>query len=228
MSFPPDTSGQVKVKIEYVFGHNELPWKTGQQFVHPMTGDTMTFSLFKYYVSNIKLKKDDGTWWTQPNSYYLVDAAADNPSYLVLNNVPSGIYTSMEYTMGVDSLMNVTGAHDGALSFTNGMFWDWNSGYIMLKAEGYSPNAPTGTFAMHLGGFSGENNVVTTKTADFGGTTLTVNNSKAGVVKLLANPARLWHSSPGLDSVYVIHSPGSQAKTMAKDFYNNIRFNGIE
>ncbi|MCB9046390.1 MAG: hypothetical protein H6550_09640 [Chitinophagales bacterium] len=222
------TTGKMQIKFNYVFGHNELPFSMNTQFVHPMTGDTMTFTLFRFYVSNIKLKKADGSWWIHPDSYFLVDAKSTSESTLAIDNVPNGSYTEMEYTMGVDSIMNVSGAHEGALSFTNAMFWDWNSGYIMLKAEGNSPNSPSGTFALHLGGFSGATNIVTVKTTDFSGDKLNINSSDTRVVKLKANPARLWHSSPALDSIYVIHAPGYAAQTMAKDFYNAIIYTGME
>jgi len=222
------STGKMEVRFNYVFGANAVPWELGKMYVHPKTGDSLTFSLFRFYVSNIKLKKEDGTWWVHPNSYFLVDAKTVEESILVLNDVPNGKYTAMQYMMGVDSLMNVSGAHDGALSFTHGMYWDWNSGYIMLKAEGNSPNSPSGTYALHLGGFMGDNNVVTVNNTDFSGEKLHINSSKTGVVRLTANTARLWHSSPGVDSVNIIHSPGPVAKTMAKDFYSGIIFSGLE
>lgn len=222
------TTGEMEVRFDYVFGANALPWELGKTFVHPKTGDTLTFTLFRFYVSNIKLKKEDGSWWVHPNSYFLLDAKSTSESTMLLKDVPNGSYTEMEYTMGVDSLMNVSGAHEGALSFTNAMFWDWNSGYIMLKAEGNSPNSPSNTFALHLGGFSGTTNVVTTNNTGFSGEKLHINSSKRGVIKLTANTARLWHSAPGVDSVNIIHAPGAVAKTMAKDFYSGIIFSGLE
>ena len=74
---------------------------------------------------------------------------------LTLSDVPEGSYTEMSYVLGVDSTRNVSGAQAGALSTANGMFWSWSTGYIMLKAEGTSPNSGTGSFSFHLGGFSG-------------------------------------------------------------------------
>ncbi|MCU0495618.1 MAG: hypothetical protein MUD01_28865, partial [Chloroflexaceae bacterium] len=43
--------------------------------IHPMTNDTLTFTTMKYYVSNLKLKLADGSWWVHPESYFLVDAS---------------------------------------------------------------------------------------------------------------------------------------------------------
>ena len=225
---PKEEKGSFKVRFNYVFGPDMKPWKLGETYVHSKTDDTLTFTMFRYYVSNIRLKKPDGTWWIQPESYYLLSAASETESTIDMKDVPVGDYTAMEYTMGVDSARNVSGANDGALSFTNNMFWDWNTGYIMLKAEGVSPNAPGNNFLLHYGGFSGEYNVVTTKTADMSAAPMKITTSSANVVKLQANVARLWHSSPGVDSIYVIHSLGPVAKQMATDFYNGIVFTGIE
>ena len=81
-------------------------------------------------ISNFKLKKSDGTWWIHPESYFLVDLSNDLSTTLDLGSVPSGEYTELSYTIGVDSLRNVSGAQSGALSTTNNMFWSWNTGYI--------------------------------------------------------------------------------------------------
>ncbi len=229
---PVAEKGSMKIQYEYVFGSQELPFQLEKQYVHPKTGDTMTFTTLKFYVSNIKLKKKDGTWWVQPDSYYLVCNTCDaEDKYIMVNDIPVGQYTEMQYTMGVDSAMNVSGAHTGALSFANGMFWDWNTGYIMMKAEGRSPNTPNGNFQLHFGGFKGTNNIVTTKTVDLSSNNMNINAGHAKVVTLKANPARLWHSATSdqkLDKVYIIHQEGAIAKQMATDFYNAIFLKSVE
>lgn len=223
---PQEKYGNVKVQFEYVFGHNEEPWDIGKVLVHPMTGDTMTFTMFKYYVSNIKLKDASGSWWSEPNSYHLVCTDCDNRGVIMINNVPEGNYTAIQYTMGVDSAMNVSGVYDGDLSLGNGMFWDWNSGFIMLKAEGKSPNSATDNFAFHLGGFKGTENIVTVKNADFG-SNLSVQNGSMPSINLKANPARLWHNADGLSIVSTAHMPGQVAVDMAKAFYSNIYLSSV-
>lgn len=224
---PITKEGTLTVKINYAWGAEQLPFSINQKLVHPKTGDTMTFTMLKYYVSNFKLKRADGIWWSHPESYFLVNAQTTVSSTLEINGVPPAEYVAVQYTMGVDSLRNVSGSQTGALSLQNGMFWDWNSGYIMLKAEGNSPQSPTGAFALHLGGFTGSNNIVTIKNAEFG-RKVPIGGLYNPTMTIVANPARLWHSSPGLDSLSVIHMPGSAAHTMAKDFYNNITFTGIQ
>src|SRR5688572_20636705 len=108
---PKPLTGSMNVQFSYVFGPAQLPFELGKTYVHPKTSDTLTFTTFRFYVSNIKLKKADGTWWVQPESYYLLDAAAAPGSAMSIAGIPVGSYTAMEYTMGVDSLRNVSGAH---------------------------------------------------------------------------------------------------------------------
>lgn len=234
---PQPAAGSMRIEFNYVFGANEMPFELNKQYVHPKTRDTMTFTTLKFYVSNIKLQRADGSWWVQPESYYIVCNscdALDQTDYInktiTVKDVPAGNYVAMEYTFGVDSARNVSGANGDALSFANGMFWNWNTGYIMMKAEGKSPNALSGLFALHFGGFQGDESIVTTKKAEFTSKQLNINSNKTGVVTLTANPARIWHSAstPTLDSVSVIHSITPVVKTMATDFYNGVYLKSVE
>ena len=221
------TYGNFSLTFKHVYGMTEIPFKFDTLLVHPMTGDSLTFTKFRYYVSNIKIKKDDGSWWNESNSYHIVDASVASSLTINFSNIPSGNYTDLEYTLGVDSLHNVSGAQDGALSVTEGMFWNWNSGYIMLKAEGTAPNASGNVFQFHLGGFSGTNNIVTVKSTNFSGTSMVIASDKTPQVQLKANVAKLWHSSPSVSITNIIHMPGTGAKTMADDFYGSFAFDSL-
>lgn len=224
---PTSTTGTVEINMAHRWGNSTTNFLLNMELVHPMTNDTMTFTTFKYYVSNIKFKKADGTWYVHPESYFLVDLSTSGSEILSVPNVPVGEYTDMEYTMGVDSLRNVFGAQTGALAVANNMFWSWNSGYIMVKAEGTSPNSGSGSFAFHLGGFMGTNNVVTTNSVNFTGNSLTVTGGKTSEVHMIVNPAKLWHSAASLATTSSLMMPGATAKTMATDFYSGITFDHI-
>lgn len=227
---PVTEYGTMEVKFNYVFGSNEEPFMLGEEYVHPKTNDKLTFSMLKFYVSNIKLQREDGSWWVQPESYYLVcnDCSEENHS-ITVNDIPTGKYKAIEYTFGVDSARNVSGANDGALAFDHAMFWSWNTGYIMMKVEGNSPNSPNtnGIFQLHFGGFKGEYNIVTTKHADFS-SQMNINKSTKRIVTLTANPAKLWHTAEGVSKVYILHNEGPEAKQMATDFYDGVYLKSVE
>jgi hypothetical protein len=130
-------------------------------------GETYNVQLLQYYVSNIKVKKADGTSYTvnQDSSYFLIKEA-DVTTRFAKVKVPEGDYTSLTFVLGVDSLRSTmdiskrTGVLDPSGGMDDGMYWGWNSGYIFLKMEGTSPQAPldpTGQrkYRYHIGGFGG-------------------------------------------------------------------------
>lgn len=228
---PPSTTpttGSVKVDFNFVFGMSMLPFELNQEYTHPMTGDQLTFNEYRFYLSNVGLRRADGSWWNEEESYRIVNAADATGRSFTIDDVPAGNYTAMRYTLGVDSTRNVSGAQTGALSPTNGMFWSWNTGYIMLKVEGLSPQSPNGGFSFHLGGFSGANSVITPLETDLAGNTLSV-GSGTPVVKFNANPARLWHNTgTSVADRNTLHMPGAVARDMATGFWESIIFTGIE
>ncbi|MEY4803582.1 MAG: hypothetical protein RL331_95 [Bacteroidota bacterium] len=216
-------TGTLEIAFEHVWGMDEAAFNLNTDYVHPMNNEALNFSTFKYYVSNIILTKEDGTQWKDSNSYYLIDLSKPTSLTLALNKVPVGTYKSMTYTLGVDSTRNVSGAQTGALSTANGMFWNWNSGYIMLKAEGTSPASSSGSFAYHLGGFSGANNIVTTKTVNFDTEKLQINDEHACEIHMKASPSYLLCNDAVANGANVM-MPGVRAKKLALDFYSSVVF----
>lgn len=219
---PVEQTENVTIEMDHIWGASDFTLNTA--LTHPTTGDELTFTTFKYYVSNIKLKKDDGTWWTQPESYYLVDVSQGET--FTIADVPEGNYTDISYTLGVDSTRNVSGAQTGALSTTNSMFWSWNSGYIMVKAEGTSPQSGTGSFAYHLGGFQGTNNTVEVKEASFG-TNLILDGTGNPKIHMTVDPSALFTTIVSVSTLSTIHMPGANAVTMSADFHDGVNFHMI-
>ncbi|AQG79809.1 MbnP family protein [Spirosoma montaniterrae] len=129
-------------------------------------GEDFTVTTFNYFVSNIKLKKDDGTVVAIPNQYFLIRQADAKSQVVQLKDVPSGNYSEVSFAVGVDSVKSLapiterTGALDVTSYGDDGMYWSWNSGYIFMKFEGVSSVAPVRTdgrrlFQLHVGGFGG-------------------------------------------------------------------------
>lgn len=122
-------------------------------YVNPF-GEQYTISKLRYYVSHITLVSESGSYTFA--KHYLVDQA-DDESQTIKFDAPEGVYKSMHFLLGVDSLHNVSGAQTGALDPTKDMFWTWNTGYVMLKMEGNSPASTlfNQKYEFHTGGFSG-------------------------------------------------------------------------
>ena len=211
------TTGSVQIKLHHLWNADSLILDS--QYVHPTSNDTFSFTTFKYYISNIKLKKTDGTWFSVPDSYYLIDLNNGSTNSLTLSNVPTGDYSEISMLFGVDSTRNVSGAQSGALSTIHGMFWSWNTGYIMLKAEGVSPNSSSGSYAFHLGGFQGANSVL--KIKNFVLSTIansSVTGSNLSKIGIQINASTMWNTSPNLSTVSDLQMAGAAANTMATDF----------
>ncbi len=130
-------------------------------------GEQYNIQLLQYYISNITVKKEDGTTYTVPqdSSYFLIKESEPDTRFARVK-VPEGNYTSVSFLLGVDSLRSTmdiskrTGVLDPSGGMDDGMYWGWNSGYIFLKMEGTSPQAPldpTGVrkYRYHIGGFGG-------------------------------------------------------------------------
>ena len=144
--------GKLVVKIRHYVG-NSLLQLDSARYTNAL-GQTFTISNFKYYISNVELKKMDGKIISFPGSFLVNEEDAASKQF-VLNAVAEGNYSSMSFILGVDSAHNCSGAQSGALDPVNAMFWAWNSGYIFLKLEGKSPasQSPGHIFEYHIGGY---------------------------------------------------------------------------
>ncbi|RYY52419.1 MAG: hypothetical protein EOO09_21490 [Chitinophagaceae bacterium] len=130
-------------------------------------GEQFTVSRLQYFISNIKLRKTDGTEFAvNPDSSYFLIKENDPATRFARFKAPAGDYNQLSFVIGVDSLRNTmdiskrTGVLDPSAGMEDGMYWGWNSGYIFFKMEGTSPAAPvdpTGQrkFRFHIGGFGG-------------------------------------------------------------------------
>ena len=220
---PAVASGNCSFKLNHNWAGAATPFQLETEYTNSVTGDALSFTTFKYYISNIKLKKSDGSWYIHPNSYFLVDLSNSQTATVSLSNIPVGDYTDVQYTFGVDSTRNVSGVQDGALSPSNGMFWSWNTGYIMSKAEGISANSSSGSFAFHLGGFQGVNSVVTEKLINLSSlNTLTIAAGSSTEIGISVDIMKMFESSPSLSVTNDLQMPGAAAKTMAVSFVSGM------
>lgn len=153
-----DETGTSALKVTFRLLNNGEPLNTSETYLN-FSGEQYRVDVFKFYVSNVKLRTTDNQLSEEKESYHLVDLAdaESRELNLVMDN---GSYQQFEFTLGVDSLRNVSGAQTGALDPMLGMFWTWNSGYIFAKLEGQSPQSTAiqQNFTYHIGGFrTGEN-----------------------------------------------------------------------
>ena len=148
----------VKFSFQNKVGADQLQFNTTYTNPH---GEPFTVTSFKYYISHISFTTDAGVETDVPDSYFLVDEkTAASKTFTV--SVAGNKFSKINFYVGVDSTRNVSGVQTGALDPANGMFWTWNSGYIMAKLEGVSPvsTSPLNGITYHIGGFKTGENVV--------------------------------------------------------------------
>ncbi len=109
---------------------------------------------FRFYVCHLTLHRN-GQPFTVGQECHLIDAEDPGSWEISIGSSSVSMPDSVTFLLGVDSLLNVSGALGGDLDPTKGMYWAWNSGYINLKLEGSTPVGPypKGAFELHLGGY---------------------------------------------------------------------------
>jgi hypothetical protein len=190
--------GPITLEFDNIVGGANLQLNTDNTPYTNSKGESYKVTWLTYYVSNIKLKRDDGTIFEDPiksdgsAGYYLVDEANAESQEVTLQNVPAGNYTEVTFTIGVDASQVNQGAQTGALDPAKGLFWSWNSGYIGFAIEGVSPVSTEegNVFQYHVGGYktdatSNQVNNVRTTTLSFNGDSAPVRAQHEPEVHLL-------------------------------------------
>ncbi len=156
----PDPSPSILLRIHHQVDAEPLIF--GQKWYQNENGDEYRVSEYRYYISHIQLIGQDGTIYSEPEIYHLVDAVNPESSQIRMEDLPPGSYNQLRFLIGVDSLRNVSGAQTGALDPAHGMFWTWNTGYIMAAMMGSSPQAGPipENLSFHVGGFEGPHSAV--------------------------------------------------------------------
>lgn len=205
----PTELNSLMLTFDHRVGDKALALGTGSY--QNALGEDFTVTAFNYFISNISLKKSDGTTFTYPqdSSYFLVRETSPASKQIVLKRIPADDYTAVTFTIGVDSLRNTMDisrrkgvldpgdiSHEG-----DGMYWSWNSGYIFLKLEGTSSKVapdPAGNqkFRYHIGGYGGYNaktfNNLRTVTLPLGTVSAKVGPNQQPLITITADVAKLF------------------------------------
>ncbi|HRK28055.1 MAG TPA: hypothetical protein PK239_12310 [Chitinophagales bacterium] len=134
---------------------NGQPFQLNQAYLSPQNQRFM-YEKFTFYLSHVTLVAPDGT--EQPVSEVMWYDLS-NPETVKLK-VPDGNYTTLKFSIGLDSIMNAsdpaTFAEGHPLSYSQNNYWSWATKYIFAKLEGRCDNNPNSAewetaFLYHLG-----------------------------------------------------------------------------
>lgn len=187
-------------------------------------GEMFSVEAFRFYLHKIQFyhSANNNISPSTKDEYFLIDIHDPSANSAELT-IEAGAYDRVRFIIGVDSILNVSGAQEGVLDPGKGMFWTWNSGYIMAKLEGQSPssNAINNKFEYHIGGFSGPYNVI--KQVDLSlHYSLIAESGKRSKVLVSADPLK-WFKGPyniSINEYPVCIMPGELAWKIANNYVN--------
>ena len=215
----------LNIVIKPYFG--EQPLHFDSNYVNE-SGDTLSINLVKFYLSNIVLHSDKGKNAQTILPYWLFDA--DQSSSIQRSiKVYNADYDSLSLIIGVDSIANVSGANEGDLDPSRGMYWAWNSGYIMAKLEGHSSRCPTlhRAFEYHIGGYKAPYN--TDRKIAFGfASPLKLNGNKVYTIVVKVDVSAWFSGKLDIAKTNSILIPGKEAAEMADRYKNMLSILSIE
>jgi hypothetical protein len=220
--------GSLDIEFDNVVGEADLELGTTDEPYVNAAGESYKVTTLKYYICNIKLHHADGSVYTDPVSsdgskgYYLVDEGDEASHLITLENIPTGDYTQMTFTIGVDANQVNEGAQTGALDPLQGMFWSWNTGYIFVKLEGVSAASsdPDHYITFHVGGYDEPNNI-RTKTISLGHEPAAVRSDKTPELHMIVDVNKFFESPNQIsfESSPVRHMPADNV-VIAENYVN--------
>lgn len=240
VGYNPNVKTKVVIEYDNMVGNQNL--QLGSTTYTNTAGENFTVSLFKYFVSNFKLTKSDGSEYVVPQDscYFLVDESIASSLKPVLT-IPEGEYTKLSFVLGVDSLRNTmdVSKRTGNLDVTgtaSGMYWSWNSGYIFFKLEGNSQASPQAdkSFKYHIGLFGGMstptlNNI---KTINIDLTSRGILKAKYGrnlSVKVNSDALKMFSGSANVSiAANPVVMANSYSATVANNFANMFSHNSTQ
>ncbi len=214
-----DSPPQVTLKFQNTFNGQALKLKS--VYYKTANNDSLVINAYLYYISNIKLYTASGDVFAETESYHLINQEFDSTKEFTITNIPAGSYTKISFLIGVDSIRNISGAQTGQLDPMNGMFWDWNQGYVMARLEGFSPQISPypNNLGYHIAGFKSIYNAVKSVTLQLPKTIQVGTNNKP--VLTLQSDISEWFKTPNLIDITqlsTVTSISSGSATLAENY----------
>lgn len=146
----PVTTGSVKVNVSHTVSGQNLQFGT-LMYTNP-AGNQYSFDLFKYFISNFTLVNQNGSSFNF-GKYDLINPQQPSSCVIDASNIPNGTYTSLRFSIGIDSTRNHDIANYADMDPSSGMVWTWATGYIFYKHEGQYIDSlgQTQSLSFHLG-----------------------------------------------------------------------------
>lgn len=208
-----------KIRFSFKNKVGNIALQLDSAYINPF-GESFIVTQFKYYISNISFRDTEGREAQIPNKYFLINER-DSASQSFIVSLPINNIIAIRFFIGVDSIKNTSGVQTGALDPANGMFWAWNTGYIMAKLEATSPlsQSPMNRVIYHIGGFQNENNTVKKVTFVLP-QILTMKQSNVGEIKIQTDINKWFKGKHDIkiSAINFCMNPGPLANKIADNY----------
>ena len=99
--------------LNFIPIYGSIPLKIDDAFYAFKDKDSIQFDELKFYISEVELINGNKLVWKEPNSYHLIDAS-NLKSLQIILNIPQNIsFQKVKFSLGVDSIVNVSGVKGG-------------------------------------------------------------------------------------------------------------------
>ena len=220
-NFAKEKTGSVKITFVNTVKGKPIQLNTFT-YTNPFS-EQYTISKFKYYISHVSLSFPGGVIYEIESCHLIDESRPGSLSFSFSFPAAEKSYSAVSFLLGVDSILNVSGAQTGALDPLNDMFWTWNNGYVMAKMEGNSPQSTVvnNKVEFHIGGFMGANNVLKNISLDLPpGKSLTIQQGKTSEIIIEADIDKWWQQPNDIkiSEHPVCATPGPLAKKIADNY----------
>lgn len=157
----PGGTGDNTMEVVFTATANNKTFNLNDSFELSTEGFNYTFSLFKFYVSQFRLVKEDNSE-VLLKDIDMIDFRSDAPNLSFKVNVPEGTYKEIKFGLGVDSITNAKNPasfpSSSPLAISKGTYWGMASQYRFFLMEGRLDSTMSTTtdtnytpFAVHTG-----------------------------------------------------------------------------
>lgn len=139
--------GNAKIEWNNTVGDMDISISDSESSYYHYSNNDQKYNIssLKYYITNIILEGNNNNYEdavqvniNKADGVYLIDESNENSQNILLNNIPTGTYNKISFTVGVPEEIVQSGASGGVLDPSSGeaLFWNWNAGYIGFSIEG--------------------------------------------------------------------------------------------
>ena len=210
---PAVTVAQGTVTVSFEPTYNGKHLKLSTKYYLNGHHDTLYIDAFRFYVSNIKFSASGG--FVSYPECHIIDASKTASLSFQIDNAPAGNFTSLQFTVGVDSNSNTDGDYNGDLDTAKGMYSSACACHINAELDGRSQacKTPGHTFSFHICGYKSPYNAARQVTVTLP-RTIGVQDGRNTAIYMKVDVAR-WLSEIILSKTNHVAAPGKEATLMA-------------